>query len=302
MADAKGNVGSTRFALELEGEFGGWVPKVTSGGAHADLVAWAGGEKNIGTVRFEDLVLSCGPGMSNAFYSWVADACNNMARGTRRMDGAILTCDAQNKVLSRLEWNGGSISAIGFPPLDVESKNPAALTVKVSPRFTRTLSGDGTAVRSIFSRPRPWLGSAFRLEIDGLEVACKRVARIRAITISHDVRNVVVGSFFRDYQNEPDGICLPNVVIVFTESSAHEFYEWFHDFVILGKNSASREKNGSLEFLTPNMGSTLFSLQFNHLGIDQITPASNLRGSDIRKVIVKMHWKGIRLGVPGVTT
>lgn len=286
MSGSRGYAGAN-FALELAGQAAGWLKNASGGTAHAEVITETTGQKHLGAVHYDDLVLNGGAGMSKDFYTWVAEA-SNMTGGAQRKDGALLSCDFDGKVMSRLEWTMGLIKAISFPAFDAASKDPAFLTIKITPEQTRRHAGNGSRAASPLSRPPMWLSGNFRLKIDGLEDACAHVSRIAPMTISRELITESLGEVMIGR------VSLGDLVISLPEARAQKFYAWFDSFVMGGNNSANQEKNGSLELLTPNASSTLFSLTFSHLGIYAITAASNVPGGEIRKIEVKMYCEAIR--------
>ena len=66
---------SGHFALSLDGAMAGWLQNVQGGAAVAEVVREKTGadpivRNHIGPVGYEDIVLTCGTGMSKAFYDW----------------------------------------------------------------------------------------------------------------------------------------------------------------------------------------------------------------------------------------
>jgi hypothetical protein len=289
-----------RYALELDGQLAGWAPQVSGGAAHAEVITETTGRKHIGAVRYDDIVLGCGAGMSKAFYDWVGDA-SNLSSGVHHKHGALLSCDFDGKLMSRLDWLDGLITAVSFPALDAASKDTAALTVKIAPGVTRSRQGDGSRVSLALNRPAIWLGANFRLSIDGLDEACKHVTRIEPISITRQLISEAAGDL-RPSSNVIGRVSMGDLVVTLPEARAQKFYDWFEEFVTRGNNSGHMEKNGTLELLSPNLSSTLFSLKFSHLGIYSITAASKLPGAEIRKVTVKMYCEGIRFTAAAAAT
>jgi len=136
---------------------------------------------------------------------------------------------------------------------------------------------------------KKWLPSNFKLHIDGLDGACSRVNKIEAITVKQKVVENPVGEL-RDFQKEPAVLEIPNLVITFPESHSEEFYKWHEDFVIKGNNGDDKEKNGSLEFLTPNLSEVLFTITFKHLGVFKLTPEKVESASEnLRRLKAEMY-------------
>jgi hypothetical protein len=284
----------SHFALMLDSENAGWVQNVQGGGAVAEIVQEAGGpspivKKHIGAIKYEDVVLDFGTGMSKAFYEWVSKA-SRMA-GAAGKSGAVIACDANYKEVSRLEWSEGLITEIAFPAADGASKNSGLFTLKISPERTKHSKKAGAKVTLPQTR-KPWLTNSFRLEIDGLEEACRRVTRVEPIMISWKKVANSLGET-RDYSYELGPANLGNLMITLPESHSDKFQKWFEDFVIGGNNGPEKEKDGSLEFLTSDAKSGLFTLEFRNLGILRMTRPTNAPGAELRKVKIEMYCESI---------
>ena len=259
----------TRYGLELDGQFAGWIESAQGGDATAPVVLEKLGADNIqhkhlAGVKYEDIVVSCGTGMSKSFYEWIKAT---FEKKFVRKNGAIIAFDYNVRPVSRLEWANGLITEVGFPACDVASKNLARMTIKITPMVTRTagptLGKPSEAVR------KQWLPANFRLQIAGCPAACTRVNKIEAITVKTAVVEYAAGSE-RSYNTIPAHLEVPNLAV--TTLDPAEFYQWLQDFVIKGNNGADREKTGTLEFLAPDQKEALFTLTFRGLGIFKLTP------------------------------
>ena len=284
-----------KYAVELDGIEAGWVSSVEGGHATSDVVVEKLGadhiqRKHIAGVKYEDITVNCGTGMSKGFYQWIKDSFDHKYS---RKNGAVIAADYDYKEHSRLNFYNALITEIGFPALDAASKDPAKMSIKFSPEYTRTATTTGGAsvtggkYKNDQAVQKKWLPSNFRLKIDGLD--CTRVTKIEAITVKQKVIDNAVGEL-RDFEREPAYLEIPNLVVTLAESHAKEFYDWHEDFVIKGNNGDQKEKGGTLEFLTPNLQETLFTITFNHLGLFKLTPEKVESGSEqIRRVKAEMY-------------
>jgi phage tail-like protein len=299
-ADKRGYVAG-KYGVELDGIMAGWVWSAEGGHATSDVVAEKLGpdhiiKKHIAGVKYEDISIQCGTGMSKGFYEWIKASFDHKYE---RKNGAIIAADYNYKEHSRLTFNMGLITEIGFPALDAASKDAAKMTIKVSPEYTRqsTTTG-GPSISGKYAidpgKQKKWLPANFRLKIDGLEEPCSRVNKIEAITVKQKVVENPVGEL-RDYEKEPAHLEVPNLVITFPESHAKPFYDWHDDFVIKGNNGDDKEKSGTLEYLTPNLQEVLFTLTFKHLGIFKLTPEKVEAGNEnIRRVKAEMYCENMQ--------
>jgi phage tail-like protein len=298
--DGRGYVAG-KYGIELDGIKAGWVWSVEGGHATSEVVQEKVGsdaiiKKHIAGVKYEDISIQCGTGMSKAFYQWMKDSFDH--KYTRK-NGAIIAADFNYKEHSRLTFTNGLITEIGFPALDAASKDAAKMTIKFKPEITRqTQRTGGPSIVGQFENKqavqKKWLPANFKLRIDGLDKGCSRVNKIEAITVKQKVSEHAVGEM-RDYEQEPMHLEIPNLVITFPESHGDEFYKWHEDFVIKGNNGDEAEKGGTLEYLTPNLKEVLFTLTFQHLGIFKLTPEKVEAGSEqIRRLKAEMYCEDMK--------
>lgn len=295
-----------KFAFEFGGTKAGWLQSVEGGHAVADVVIEKLGvdiiaQKHIAGVKYEDITVNCGTGMSKAFYEWIKASFD---RKHKRNDGAIHVADGDGNIISTMDFFHGLISEVGFPALDASSKDAAKMTIKISPEYTRHKAGSGKVDPSGYSvgkgEQKKWLPSNFRLTIGGL--TCTHVNKIEAITLKQKVVEHPIGEK-RDYEKEPANLEVPNLVVTFTESTAKDWYEWHKSFVIDGVNGQDKEKSGTLEYLTSDLKTTLFKLDFHGLGIFKLTPdKAEAFNENIRRVKAEMYCHEIKFTFGGGST
>jgi phage tail-like protein len=287
-----------KYALEIDGINAGWVMSAEGGHATSDVVQEKLGpdhiiKKHIAGVKYEDISLSVGTGMSKGFYNWMKDSFDHKYS---RKNGAVITADYDYKEHSRLTFTNALITEIGFPALDAGSKDAAKMTIKCKPEYTRFTTGASGSIAGKFANKqevqKKWLPSNFRLKIDDLD--CTKVNKIEAITIKQKVVENPVGEL-RDYECEPAHLEIPNLVVTFPESHAEKWFKWHEEFVIKGNNGDKEEKGGSLEFLSPNLKDVLFTITFDHLGIFKLTPEKVEAGSEnIRRLKAELYCEEMK--------
>ncbi len=283
------------FAMDVDGAPVGWVSSVEGGHAFADVTLENPGpdhvvRKHIGAVKYEDITVSCGLGMSKAMYEWMQ---STMTGKYQRKNGAITAADFNFKAISTMQFFNALITEIAFPALDASSKDAAHITVKFSPEYTKTAKGGTAPARTIDKIQKHWLPSNFKLTIGDLD--CTGVAKIDALVIKQKLTQADVGQV-RDYAKEPRPVEISNLAVSISEAKAQSFYDWQEDFIIKG-NSHS-EKQGTLQFLAPDM-SPLMELSLVNLGIFKCTPEKMEAGSEnIRRVRAEMYCEQILISKP----
>lgn len=263
-----------KFALQLDGAFAGWLSSAEGGYAYGEVVTEKFGadgitRKHIGAVKYEDITVTCGTGMSKAFYDWIKAS---LEYKYQRKDGAIVTADFKYESLTTLKFFNALLTEVTLPALDASSKDAAKMTLKFSPEYTQMNKASGKISGEVAPKnQKSWLPSNFRLRIDGLDEACQKVNKIEALTIKQKVTENAVGEI-RDYEREPGKLEFPDLKITLSEQFSSEVHKWHEDFVIKGNNGQDSERGGTLEYLTPDNANTLFTLTFKNLGIFKLTP------------------------------
>jgi phage tail-like protein len=281
---------TARYLLELDGTVAGSLNSTSGGYATSDVVEEKVGSdlvlhKHLAGVKYEDITIECGAGMSKAFYNWLAGV---FEQKHLRKDGALVTTDYNFKEASRLNFFQSLVTEIGFPALDAASKDAAKFTLKFAPEYTRSAKGSGTSsFRVDGQKQKHWLPANFRLTIDGVD--CTRVNKIEPLVVKQKVVDQAVGEL-RQAEKVPALLEIPDLVVTVAESHADDFVAWHHDFVVQGNNGPSYEKNGTLEFLASDMNTVLFMIGFSGLGIYKLVPEPVRAGSEnIRRLIASMY-------------
>jgi phage tail-like protein len=283
------------YGIELDGLLAGWVQSVEGGHATADVVTEKIGpdrvvHKHLAGVKYEDIAVNCGTGMSKGFYEWIKASFD--LKGSRQ-NGAVVMTGPSGQTESRLEFYNSLITEVGFPALDASSKEACALTIKFAPEFTTYAKGSGKVEPKIAASAaqKPWLRSNFRLQIAGLD--CTKVNKIDGLKVRPVLVQLQLGDS-RSYQQEPSHLEVPNLVVTLPDAVAQSFYDWHEDFVIKGNNDKSREKSGTLEFLAPNLQDVVFKLTLSNLGIFSLKSVPSGAGTaTIRQVQAEMYCEQI---------
>ena len=281
-------VGHISFTLDERPA--GFVSSAVGGSAFADVVNEKVGpspfvRKHIAGVKYEDITVSAGTGMSKAFYSWIQES---FAGRTPAHSGSIAGTDFNFKVIEQRDFSSALITEVGFPALDAASKDAAKLSIKFQPESTRVRFGGGGSIQpgTVNQKLAKWDVNNFKLTINGMDTSF--VSKIDAINFKwiYSSFNGETGSTFRQLSE----IEVPNIKFAIAEAHAKDFFQWHQDFVINGNNSSENEKTGSLSFLSADLKTELFRLDFSGLGIFALDPDPLLTtAKEIRQVTAQLY-------------
>jgi hypothetical protein len=278
------------FAFNLEGVKTGFLRSVDGGAISAEVIPEhvAGTTlvaKHIGQPKYEDFELQLGFSMAPEIYDWISASWNS---NFARKNGAIVAADYKLDAKSEREFFNALITETTIPACDAASKDPAFLSIRFSPEFTRFSKASGKiSTEAGKSTQKTWLPANFRLEIDGID--CSKVSKIESFTVKQTVVDSPTGNS-RDYQKEPATLEFPNLTITFSEGSAQTWRDWHDDFVIKGNNGSDREKKGRLILLSPNRQEELVVITFHNLGIFRLTnDKQQANGDAAAKVTAELY-------------
>ena len=288
--------GAGRFLLELGGVPCGFLRSVEGGAIGAEVVSVHGqtyfDEKHLGRVRYEDFAIELDLSLDAAVYDWIA---NTWTGKHQRRDGSITIVDAQLKARAENEFFQALLTEVTVPAMDAASKDVGFLTVKFAPEYTRMKKGSGATVKSSTTKQKAWQASNFKLEIDGLD--CTKVSKIEAFTFKQTIVRDDIGEV-REAVREPSRLDFPNLRISVAESAAQTWSDWFDDFVVKGNNDATKERQGKLTFLAPDLKKALGEVAFFNLGLFRLEREPQLAGVEtVSRLRADLYCERMELSV-----
>jgi hypothetical protein len=259
---------AAHFAFELDGvDAIGLVRSIEGGGLRADAISHAVGGcrdrwRQVGRPKFEDLKLQVGMAMSEPFWRWLAAF---MAGTGVAKTGAIVAADFSYVERARRELAGLVVKEIAFPRLDASDRGPAHMTVGLAVESVVVKPGDARtrlAPPAGLDAQKRWSAAGFRLRVDGLEAACRRVTKIDAFTIKQAIVEHEVGGL-RGALKTPGPIELPNLAFYVPECDAQPFVD-----AAIGANDA---RTGEIQCLD-GAGRTLLAVGFRGARFVAVAP------------------------------
>ena len=284
-----------KFALTLGGVQIGSLYSAAGGDAFGQVVKEKVGPDNIalkhlGGVAYEPITVVT-DFQSKALINWVAESWKGKYS---RQSGSILETDFDYNIRGEKEFFNAIIAETTLPALDAAAKDPARITVKLAPEYTRLKSGSGAkAGTSTAKTAAKWFPSHFRFEMAGLDGS--KVNKIDAITVRQTVTENAVGEL-RDYEKEPSAIDFPNLKITLASTSAQSWAAWHDDFVIKGNNGASQERSGAIIYLDPYLKTEYGRLNLTNCGIFRLSQEPVVAGAEtISRMVAELYCERMEL-------
>lgn len=282
-----------QYVLELDGKPVDVVLGASGGFPFGKVSEYQAGdgtpaEKFISGVGFQDLVIAAGAGLSDELRGWMSDT---LAGKGSHKNGSLHAGDFKRNVENTREFSHALLRAITFPACDASSKDPISLQLRIAPEVAQFSLGTGQLALPPALKQKPWLAANFRLTIPGLPTS--RVSKVEALTVKQQVIEVREGGDSSPAVLVPGKIEYPNLSVTFAATDGGPWLEYFDAFVLSGSGS---ESEGTLEYLAPDLASSLLTIEFHHLGIITCGPASSGDGSEASQMLTaEFYMEGISL-------
>jgi hypothetical protein len=234
--------------------------------------------KHLGTVSVEPLTLELGMAMSRPIFDWIGAS---WKRDFERKTGAVIHTDSRYRSQLEQWFSDALIVETTFPALDGASTDPAYLTVKLQPERVELKKGDDELATSVLSaRQKDWSPSNFRFHLDGLDTS--HVSKIDSFNVVQKIKELYVGSA-RFPELEPTGLEFSNLTVYTGLAYADDFLGWYEKAVVGGDRETRQERQGAIEFVSPNGDSTLFTVTLQNVGIFGVSIDKSEAGSEQMK-------------------
>lgn len=287
---------TSNVALELDGNFVGFLTSVEGGNAYAEILADPAGpdliqRKRPGPVRFEDLIIEIPlDRYVKPLNDWITAT---LTANSIQHDGAILFTDFNFVEVKRLEFFNATLTEVTLPAADAtDGKRQALLTLRITPQTTRLTGGSGKKLSSLGLKSKAVLAGNFRFNVQNLEQACKRITKVSPISAKRVLIGAPVGQEKFRQPSSAGILDCSKVSITLPETDAGPFYKWFDDTVVKGRPDMGRpddERGGLLEWLDPTLKTVLVSAQLGGLGIVRYAPEKAGAGAESRGPLVQIE-------------
>ena len=279
-----------RFALSVDGQFAGYVRKVSGGTVKGEVVSHHLGtgnfqKKHLATISHEPLTMELDLSMGEPIWDWLKAS---MEQGHVMRDLALDPESLYPAPIGR-ELYDAVVTRIEFPALDGSSKDPCYLTATVESPELRYRFDGGSARGADARAGKKWLCSNFRFELGSLPA--DGVSRVEAITFTQALPEDRAGA--RRLGGEQAVAEVSNIKLTVSADDFDAWFDWFHAFVIEGRSTDLDEVTGSIELLDPAMG-TLGRLELHHVGIVRIgMPEAPSNREEVARFEVELYVESI---------
>jgi phage tail-like protein len=258
-----------RFAFSVDGQFAGYIKKVSGGVTKGEVATHNLGttnvqKKHLATITHEAVTMEIGGGMGKPLWDWIKASFD---KSFQIKTCALTAADFNYKAQATRVFQDAYIKKVTFPTFEGSNKDAVYVTVEIDPQIIRYEAAGGEDLKGEENaNTKKWLCSNFRFEVSGLEDACKRISKVESLTWEQKVVKDEVG-LFREPTKHAAALTVPNIKLSISMADIGPWAEWHKSFVIDGKCDDGSEKTASLTLLGPDLKEELCVINFNHVGI-----------------------------------
>jgi hypothetical protein len=258
-----------RFAFSVDGQFAGYIKKWSGGVTKGEVATHNLGTSNIqkkhlATITHEPLTIEIGMGMGKPLWDWIKASFD---KSFQTKTCALTAADFNYKAMATRVFQDAYIKKVTLPTLEGSNKEAGYFTIEAEPYIIRYEAAGGEDIKGDENaNTKKWLCSNFRMEVSGLEDACKRVSKVESLTWEQKVVKDEVGAF-REPTKHAAALTVPNIKLTVSMADIGPWAEWHKSFVIDGKCTDADEKQATLTLLGPDLQEELMTINFNHVGL-----------------------------------
>jgi hypothetical protein len=291
------------FEFQLDGIACGQVKDWKGGNVKAEVVntpisAFYWDKKNIGNITYNPFEINLIGADSSAATDWIEQT---IKFNFLRKSGEIRALDMQQKCRSIRQFRDALVTGVAFPKGDASSKEATYLNLKFQPEIVQNQAGDGKAAAAASNVKQKMLRAEnFKMVIDGMEDACKRVNTVESISFTQTAATDQIGDG-RNYQIEPGKCAVSNLTFTLSEADAQAFLDWHADFVIAGNCTDDKEKNATMTYMDQSQQKELIVLTLKHVGIFDLNYDPLVNGSDtINRIKIDCYVEELGVAFTGI--
>lgn len=268
MADKK-SFAAGRFAFSIDGAFAAYIKKVSGGTTKGELATHNLGtshvqKKHLATISHEPATLSIGLGMGKPLWDWIKASFDH---DFQVKNCTLTAADFNYKAMAERLFTRSYIKKVTLPALEGSNKEPIYLDIELDPEEIRYQASSGETIKGDENpNTKKALCSNFKVEVAGLEGACRRISKVDSLSWEQTVVKDEVG-LFREPTKHAAALKVPNIKLTISMADIGPWAEWHQSFVVEGKCDDGAEKTASLTLLGPDLNEELVTIDFDHVGI-----------------------------------
>jgi hypothetical protein len=280
-----------QFGLQIDGtKVSSYIKSVEGGYLKANVTDEAIGAhayhvKHLSTREIEPFSVELGLSGAKSVLSWIQESWN---KKFSRRSGQVAHADFDMKGRFEHDFADALIMETAFPALDAMSREPGYLKIKFLPEDVKTKQVSTSRILGeVHPQQKMWSNSSFRISLAGLDMT--QVSKVDPLVIKQGTKALHIGRA-RLPEIEPTKIEFPDLSVYMGLEFAKPLMDWHEATVKNGGLDTKQEKNGAIDFLTPDRRQVIFQIRLFEVGIKGFSvPRSEARQDAIKRAKIDLY-------------
>jgi len=299
--DAKRSAPSGRFLLEVGQSRAAYLKSFSGFAYEGEVGVHDHGPDNmqtkqLTTYKFSPAKAKVGLNQSGEMAEWIRAS---FKKQYIQKSGAFIAGDFDYKETHRMEFQNALMTEIAFCKLDASTKELGYMDVTFDAEDVTHIKGTGVDIRGDYNTAgKQWMPHMFRVEIAGLEDACKRIATVDPITFKQSVTPDAVGPI-RIFSKHPSKVTVGDLKFSLSAADSQPWSEWADKWFRQGHCLASDHKDGAIVFLD-GAGKDIGRIDIKQLGLKKFEhPEHTANAETIKRITVECYCEQLDIMFDG---
>ena len=242
--------------------------------------------KHLTTFKYSDAKAKIGMSQTGELADWIVAS---FKKQCLTKSGAFTAANFDYKATHRIEFRDALMKEIAFPKLEGNSKEAGYMDITFQAEDVQHLKANGEDIKGDYNTSsKMWQPWNFRLEIAGLEDACKRVSSIDPLTFKQSVVRDDIGPL-RISTIHAAKVELGNLKIAVSAADSEPWAQWADAWFRQGKCLTGDHKDGAIVFLGPG-GDDIGRIELKQLGLIKFDAGEHTANAEtIKRITVEMY-------------
>jgi len=295
--DPKRSAASGRFLLEIGNSRAAYLKSFSGLAYEGEQTKHDHGSENfrtrqLSTFKYSDAKCKIGMNQGGELMEWIRAS---FKRQCMVKSGAFTAANFDYKATHRIDFRDCLVKEIALPKLDATSKEAAYLDLTFQAEDVTHTKANGEDIKGDYNTTaKQHQPNMFRLEVAGLEDACKRVSTIDPITCKQAVVVDAVGPQ-RINSIHAANLDLGTVKCSISAADAEPWALWADAWFRQGKCLAGDHKQGAIVFLGPG-GDDIGRVELKDLGLIKFDHGERTANAEnVARFTVEMYVQEVEI-------
>lgn len=242
--------------------------------------------KQLTTFKYSDAKAKIGMNQTGELAEWIRAS---IKKQYLTKEGSFIAADFDYQATHEIKFQGALIKEIAFPKLEGNNKEGGYMDLTFAAEDVQHLKAGGESIKGQYNTAhKMWYPWMFRVEVAGLEDACKRVASVDPLTFKQAVVRDDIGPH-RISTIHPAKLEIGNLKMTLSAADAEPWALWADSWFRQGKCAAGDHKDGAIYFLDAS-GKDIGHIELKQMGLIKFSQGEHTANAEtVKRITVELY-------------